>query len=197
MVWKRGTSMDKISSSSSKSTSGSSEGNSTMSLFGLTETRGQVQSAELRPRLDVMKRGTTRRNSTEKLTERARKRMADKGKDRAIGNLLEMETKYEGKMESYKKLKQKKAEVGDILLLAQGKYESLKDKMIELNVHCWKGKTDRQKNNTKLYDFRWRIEAANMTIRGMKDDMGDNAIDLFLASDEFYDIQTENFDPAI
>ncbi|KAK2644139.1 hypothetical protein Ddye_019334 [Dipteronia dyeriana] len=60
-------------------------------------------------------------------------------RSRAMGNLLEMEKKYEGKRESYKK-------------------------------------------------------AANRTIKGMKDD---NTVDLFLAFDEFYDIQTENFDRAM
>ncbi|KAK2645633.1 hypothetical protein Ddye_020828 [Dipteronia dyeriana] len=110
---------------------------------------------------------------------------------------IEMVEKYEGKRESFEKLKQKKSKVDNKCLLAQGKYELLKTEIIELNSRYRKGKADGRNFFLKLYDYRQRIEAANKIIRGMTDDLGDNAVDLFLASEEFYSFKIENFDRVV
>ncbi|KAK1571844.1 hypothetical protein Q3G72_023946 [Acer saccharum] len=94
-------------------------------------------------------------------------------------------------------LKAAKSKVDEKLQIALGTILSLKVEASEASTSYWKAKAKCRENQTKLRDYRTCIGVTNITIKDMREDLGDNVVDAFLASEEFYNTQAGIFDRAV
>ncbi|KAK2649755.1 hypothetical protein Ddye_017244 [Dipteronia dyeriana] len=124
-------------------------------------------------------------------------RLARARRRKAMGNLLEMERKYEEKRETYERRKRRKFDVDDKLRLAQVEFDSLKAGVDQLSTLYQKAKVQYRRKHAELCDYRQRIRTVSGTIMRLKADLWDNVVDMFSVSDELYNIQTEIFDHAV
>ena len=60
-----------------------------------------------------------------------------------------------------------------------------------------KAKSVGREKQAKLCDYRDRLKRANESIEGMKEVLGENGVDMFLASEDFYRTQERCFDRAV
>ena len=60
-----------------------------------------------------------------------------------------------------------------------------------------KAKAICREKHAKVCDYRERIKRANATIRRMKKDLGENAVDRYVNSEDFYEVQEQSFDGAV
>ncbi|KAK3180687.1 hypothetical protein Dsin_000076 [Dipteronia sinensis] len=177
--------------------------------------------------LSEERRRASKRNleNKRKFTARAKKTMVDRARDantlkkkhrirlrdlagilndngfylggQVVGNLLEIEKTYEDKREKYEKLKVRYSELESRTQRDQETIKSLKADLGEVSASYWRSKAECQRKHAKLLDYRKRIEAANDSIRVMKCDLGYNAVNLLLVSDEFYNNQMDTFDLVV
>ena len=75
--------------------------------------------------------------------------------------------------------------------------ESLKGTLTSASSSYQKAKGDSRRKQTKLLEYRRRLRDAKEAVSVLKRDLGDNAIDRYMASEEGYDQQREIFDRAV
>ncbi|KAI9195354.1 hypothetical protein LWI28_014092 [Acer negundo] len=115
----------------------------------------------------------------------------------AINNLLQMEKRYGEERGRYEKLKKEKDKVDDKLREVLATIVSQKTTIGEMSISYRKAKFECIEKHAKLCDYRKCVKRANETIRGMKEDLRDNVVDMFLVSEEFYKNQEKTFDRAV
>ena len=108
-----------------------------------------------------------------------------------------MEKRYGDAKRRFDRLRKDKDKVDEDLRRSLDSQEEQKKIIRDASYSYGRAKSSCRKNHDKLCDYRGRIARANETIRGMKADLGDNAVDMFVASEEFQEIQEETFDRAV
>ncbi|KAI9185582.1 hypothetical protein LWI28_008574 [Acer negundo] len=115
----------------------------------------------------------------------------------AISNLLQMEKMYEDVNGRYKRLQKEKDAVDEKLPRLSAIVESQRGTIDEASTSYQRAKSLAREKQVKLCDYRERLKRANESIRWMKENLGDNAVDIFLASEDFAKIQKQTFDKAV
>ena len=107
-----------------------------------------------------------------------------------MGTLLDKEKKYESVKEVNVRLHEKAKR--DNALIG-----SLRDKFTEASSSYRKSKAVSRKRHDKVLEYHRRLRMANKTIFAMKRDLGENAIDRFLSSEEGFERDKDIFDQAV
>ena len=108
----------------------------------------------------------------------------------ALGSLLDTERKYKRVKDVNSRLYEKVKQDAQLI-------ESLKGNLTSASSSYRKSKADSRKKHAKLMEYRRRLRDSNEAISILKRDLGENAIDRFMTSDEGYDQQREIFDRAV
>ena len=108
-----------------------------------------------------------------------------------------MEKRYGDAKRRFDRLRKDKYKVDGDLRKSIDSQEEQKKLLRDASDSYRRAKSNCKKKHDKLCDYRGRIARANETIRGMKADLGDNAVDMFVASEEFQEIQEDTFDKAV
>ena len=108
-----------------------------------------------------------------------------------------MEDKYGDAKRRFDRLRKEKGDADVKLKESEDLVGHQRSIISEISGSYRKAKALCRKKQEKLRDYRGRVERANESIRRMKGELGDNAVEMFLASDEFAEMQEVIFDKAV
>ncbi|KAK0573717.1 hypothetical protein LWI29_012392 [Acer saccharum] len=108
----------------------------------------------------------------------------------ALGSLLDTKKKYA-------RVKDLNSKLYDKIKRDRGLVESLRDKLEGASTFYRKSKAECRKKHEKLIEYRYCLRSANETIESMKRDLGENAVDRYVISDEGYKRDKDIFDRAV
>ena len=108
-----------------------------------------------------------------------------------------MEKRYGDAKAKCEKLQKDKEKVEEKLRESRALVDTQRTIISETSGAYQKAKAACRVRHAKVCDYRERIKRANATIRGMKKDLGENAVDRYVNSEDFYEVQEQSFDGAV
>ena len=99
-----------------------------------------------------------------------------------------MERKYGDAKGKCERLQRDKEKVEEKLRESRALVDTQRTIISETSGAYQKAKAACREKYAKVCDYRERIKKANAMIRGMKKDLGENAVDRYVNSEDFYEI---------